>query len=204
MVLAEDKQPKQRDTYHHGNLRGTLIDVGASLLAEKGAEGFSMREVARRAGVAVAAPSHHFGNAKGLLTAIATCGFEFLDVQLSAATQDKDDPVDKVVALCKRYVEMDAIHAGYAAVIFRWDLVDQSDPSYSEAARRALVTLTSTVAAATPETTSQTDVEHTARTLWATMQGFISLSMIDGEIATERIEFAVKTLLRGVYESSAN
>ena len=38
-----------RETYHHGNLPQTLIHEAAGLLAEKGAEGFSMREVARRA-----------------------------------------------------------------------------------------------------------------------------------------------------------
>lgn len=65
-----------RETYHHGNLPETLISTAADALAEKGIDGFSMREVARRAGVAVAAPSQHFGNAKGLLTAVARCAFE--------------------------------------------------------------------------------------------------------------------------------
>jgi len=68
--MKDDSQP--RENYHHGNLPEALISKGAELLAEKGPEKFSMREVARRAGVAVAAPAHHFGNAKGLLTAIAT------------------------------------------------------------------------------------------------------------------------------------
>ena len=51
-----------------------------------------MREVARRAGVAVAAPAHHFDNAKGLLTAIATCAFEKLTAEQMKAMEWCDLP----------------------------------------------------------------------------------------------------------------
>ena len=69
-------------TYHHGDLRHALIEATESLLAEKGPEGFSLREVARRAGVSAAAPAHHFGDASGLLTAVATVGFDGLAAAL--------------------------------------------------------------------------------------------------------------------------
>jgi AcrR family transcriptional regulator len=62
-------------SYHHGALRAALIDATEGLLAERGPDGFSLREVARRAGVSPAAPAHHFGDAAGLLTAVASIGF---------------------------------------------------------------------------------------------------------------------------------
>jgi AcrR family transcriptional regulator len=70
--------------YHHGALRQALVQATESLLAERGAEGFSLREVARRAGVSPAAPAHHFGDAAGLLTAVASLGFEALTQALQA------------------------------------------------------------------------------------------------------------------------
>ena len=70
--------------YHHGALREALVRATESLLAERGAEGFSLREVARRAGVSPAAPAHHFGDAAGLLTAVASLGFEALTHALQA------------------------------------------------------------------------------------------------------------------------
>ncbi len=203
MDLNEDTQPKRRETYHHGNLRGVLIDEGALLLAEKGADGFSMREVARRAGVAVAAPSHHFGNARGLLTAIATCGFETLGDQFQIALTKHEGPIDRVIEICKFYVQMGTTHKGHAEVMFRWDLVDQSDQNYATAAGHALATLISAVDAATPVATNKVDVEHTAKTLWAAMQGFVALSLSEDEMASDRIEFAVRTLLRGVSADSS-
>ena len=65
-------------SYHHGDLRRSLIDATEALLDERGAEGFSLREVARRAGVSAAAPAHHFGDSAGLLTAVVTEAFDEL------------------------------------------------------------------------------------------------------------------------------
>lgn len=67
-------QPERR--YHHGDLAAALIDAGEAELTEKGIEAFSLRGVAKRAGVSHAAPAHHFGDVDGLLTALAAQGFE--------------------------------------------------------------------------------------------------------------------------------
>lgn len=66
---------KSKDSYHHGDLRAALIKAGEAVLAETGADGFSLRSVAKRVGVSHSAPAHHFGDAKGLLDALATEGF---------------------------------------------------------------------------------------------------------------------------------
>ena len=50
--------PTPREAYHHGALRDALIDATEALIAERGAQGFSLREVARRSGVSPAAPAH--------------------------------------------------------------------------------------------------------------------------------------------------
>ena len=57
--------------YHHGDLRAALLAAAEAELAERGVEAFSLRQVAKRAGVSHAAPAHHFGDAQGLLTALA-------------------------------------------------------------------------------------------------------------------------------------
>ena len=61
--------------YHHGALREALLAAAESLLLEQGVDAFTLRACARRAGVSHAAPAHHFGDARGLLTAFATVGF---------------------------------------------------------------------------------------------------------------------------------
>ena len=61
--------------YHHGDLRKALLEAGEEELSERGGENFSMRGVAKRAGVSHAAPAHHFRDKAGLLTALAQRGF---------------------------------------------------------------------------------------------------------------------------------
>jgi len=75
-----------RDSYHHGDLPTVLLQKTDELLAERGVDGFSLREVARRADVAAAAPSHHFGNATGLLTAAAVDSFRKMNAKFDAAS----------------------------------------------------------------------------------------------------------------------
>ena len=198
LVWTMEDDASTRETYHHGNLPETLIHEAANLLSEKGAEGFSMREVARRAGVAVAAPAHHFGNAKGLLTAIATQGFRKLTAEQRNAMASSRDRVEKVIVLCRTYVDMGVRYPGYAAVMFRWDLLDDDDIAYSEAAAGAFSLLSKAIAEATPKEVDAMTIRHAAKTLWAAMHGFVVLSLADGDEAADRINFAVRTLLRGM------
>ena len=74
-MKTESTRVEQR-TYHHGNLVPALLDAAEEELNQRGIEGFSLRGVAKRAGVSHAAPAHHFGDANGLLTALAARGFE--------------------------------------------------------------------------------------------------------------------------------
>jgi AcrR family transcriptional regulator len=61
--------------YHHGSLRQALLRAVEELIAERGIEGLSLRECARRAGASWSAPAHHFGDKTGMLTAFAAAGF---------------------------------------------------------------------------------------------------------------------------------
>lgn len=71
---AADK-PAAPSTYHHGDLRNALLREGRRLLEDRGIGELSLREVARRTGVSVAAPSRHFDGKDGLLSAIVSDGF---------------------------------------------------------------------------------------------------------------------------------
>ena len=57
--------------YHHGDLRAALLTAAEAELAERGVEAFSLRSVAKRAGVSHAAPYRHFKDREALLSALA-------------------------------------------------------------------------------------------------------------------------------------
>ena len=72
------------ERYSGGGMIGHTPPGG--LVKEKGPKGFTLREVARRAGVSAAAPSRHFSDKAQLLAAVATQGFVQLHETLTAST----------------------------------------------------------------------------------------------------------------------
>jgi AcrR family transcriptional regulator len=80
--------PAQPRPYHHGDLRRALIDATMALVTEEQDWSFSLREVARRAGVSHNAPYNHFAEKRDLLGAVAAMGFEMLrDRMLAVITK---------------------------------------------------------------------------------------------------------------------
>jgi AcrR family transcriptional regulator len=77
-LLIELLAMPQKRSYHHGNLRKALLDAAVTLIGEVGPKGFTIREVARRAGVSHNAPYRHFRDKDELLEAVAIEGFERL------------------------------------------------------------------------------------------------------------------------------
>ncbi|MFI6476687.1 TetR/AcrR family transcriptional regulator [Nonomuraea sp. NPDC050663] len=117
-------------SYHHGNLRRAIIDAAVEAIGETGTATWSLRELARRAGVSHAAPAHHFGDKAGLLTAVAAEGFELFADALGGAG---DDFLDVGVAYVRFAVERRA----YFEVMWRPELYDTDDPSVVRARSRA-------------------------------------------------------------------
>ena len=66
---------RRRKGYHHGDLRHALVEAALKLVAEKGVQGLTLRETARRVGVSQAAPYRHFADKKELLLAVGEAGF---------------------------------------------------------------------------------------------------------------------------------
>jgi AcrR family transcriptional regulator len=109
-----------KDTYHHGDLKATILGEAAVLVAERGAAALSLRELARAAGVSHAAPAHHFSDRRGLFTALATEGFRMLADALAGA---RPDFLDAALA----YVRFAIDHPGHYAVMFDKSLYDAAD-----------------------------------------------------------------------------
>jgi AcrR family transcriptional regulator len=137
---------KKRATYHHGDLRAALIRASDEIIAEGGIEAFSLRAAAHRAGVSPAAPAHHFGSVKGLLTEVALLAFERAGRYLDAV-EDTEDAVRNVRALSLAYVRFAVEHPGHFRLMLRGDLVNRDDPRYPEASHRPGVRLGKAVAA---------------------------------------------------------
>jgi AcrR family transcriptional regulator len=109
--------PKRRG-YHHGNLRAALISATLRAIADEGPEGFTLRDVARRAGVSPAAPYRHFADKDELLTAVASeCMARLTAATAAAAAEAEPDPLSQFRANGVAYVQFAAAHPEHFRVI---------------------------------------------------------------------------------------
>ena len=75
----------RKRAYHHGNLRAALVEAALHAIAEHGPDGFTLRDVARRAGVSPAAPYRHFQDKDGLFAAVVAECADRLGQMVTAA-----------------------------------------------------------------------------------------------------------------------
>src|SRR5699024_4998400 len=68
--------------YHHGDLRRAMLEAASESIAQEGVDRLSIRGLARATQVSHTAFRHHFGDRSGLLTALATEGYDGLTAAL--------------------------------------------------------------------------------------------------------------------------
>jgi len=112
-----------RDSYHHGDLRATLLATAIELL--EAGKPFSLRAVARAAGVSPTAPYRHFADREALESALAVEGFRELTTALSAkgAPRSTRDLADLAVV----YVEFALDHPAVFKLMFGQECDDSND-----------------------------------------------------------------------------
>lgn len=171
------KSRADAEPYHHGNLPPALLRAAAALIAKQGVAALSLRAVARRAGVSHGAPGHHFGNKAGLLTALATEGFERFEQALCQARDAAgDDPLARFAATGRAYVAFAAAHRAHFEVMFQPEILDPHDARLRAASSRAYAVLTAAVADAQASGyAAGMDPEVLATTAWATAHGLATL-----------------------------
>jgi AcrR family transcriptional regulator len=160
----------------HADLPATLRAATAELVAERGATGFSLREVARRAGVSHAAPAHHFGDSKGLLTAVATEGFATLNANFDAAVHDLTDPVERLTAMGKAYVGTAVTNRGHFGIMCNNELIDNADPEFAAVASGAYERLLGVIREIRDAHNPDLDVDAAATMTWAAVHGLATLA----------------------------
>lgn len=163
------------DRYHHGDLPNALRRAAVDVIGERGVAGFSLREVARRAGVSHTAPAHHFGDVRGLLTSVAAEGFETLGAVTAAAAAEHDDPVEQLMAIGEAYVALARSHPAHCAVMFRDDLVDPDDEPLRMCGLDAYGVLERTVQRVIEHEQVDVDLDTVTWMCWSAMQGLVTL-----------------------------
>ena len=109
---------KPKRPYHHGDLKRTLLDAALELVRTKGADAFTLREVARRAGVSHNAPYRHFRDRGELLAAVAVEGYERLTQSMVKAAESATDPSERFLQCGFGFLQFAMRYPEHFKVIF--------------------------------------------------------------------------------------
>jgi AcrR family transcriptional regulator len=99
------------------------VGIAVELTEEQGVDGWSMREAARRAGVAHSAPYRHFADREALVDAVAVEGFVELQRRYEAAARTARGRVGAhgsavAEAVARAYLEYAVDHPNLFALVF--------------------------------------------------------------------------------------
>ena len=189
-------------SYHHGDLRAALL--AAAIESLEAGEAFSMRAVARRAGVSPAAPYRHFADREALDAAVAVEGFEDLRADLRVALSEvpATAPAEDVVA---------AIGVAYVAfalrrpAVFRMMFGNECDEENSERVQ-ASAQVHEVLDGVIEQIFPGVDVPGLSSALWSMAHGLAFLHL-DGKFrpgSAEEVAARVRSSVAAVFAMSAH
>jgi AcrR family transcriptional regulator len=167
-----------------GALAGRLVRAAAAVVAERGPQGFSLREVARRARVSEAAPYWHFAGREALLAAVAEQGFAALAAAMAEVRARVTDPARQLQALGVAYVRFALGHPSHVRIMFGPEIRDKrAHPALHAAAETAFGLLVASIAEIQRAGVARSgDPRELAVAAWALVHGLSAL-LIDGQLA---------------------
>ncbi|MBC7986175.1 MAG: WHG domain-containing protein, partial [Sphingomonadaceae bacterium] len=135
------------------------------------------------------APAHHFGDARGLLTSLATEAFRQFGNALTEADAAAE-PTARVRAQGIAYVEFALAHPALFDLMWRRALLDLDDPEFRAVSRRAFALLEAGVAGREPRAANPPElVDPRTIASWSIVHGFARL-VLDGAFGLDREEAA--------------
>jgi AcrR family transcriptional regulator len=130
--------------YHHGDLRRALIETALTMVTEEGAWNFTLREVARRAGVSHAAPYNHFADKSALLAEVAALGFRALRREMERAARRPRSLREALPGIAAAYVRFGVEHPAHYRLMFGPEFAEKERyPVLKQASDATFAALTS-------------------------------------------------------------
>lgn len=100
-----DIKKNHHNSYHHGDLKSSLVSAALKILKENGVGALSLRAIAAEVGVSHMAPYAHFKNKKMLLQSIAATGFKELAIRMVDASKSLIKPNELILSYGATYIE---------------------------------------------------------------------------------------------------
>lgn len=176
--------------------RARLVAAARAVAKESGARGFSLRDVARQAGMSPAACYRFFASKQALIGALAAETSAELSAQMQKAAQEETSRRERVMAAAAAYLSYALAHAGVFQALFETAEAGGLAPEQAEAAASFSLLFA--------ELSGRPDL---GACLWAAIHGhaeLIARGFIDvgqRELGSHVLASRGQTLLRGLIET---
>lgn len=184
-------------TYHHGNLRESLLINALELLESTQSTDFSLRELTRMTGVSANAAYRHFANKEKLLTALAAHGFEQMSLLQASAVNAANTPREGFLQAGRAYIAFATQHPALFRLMFGRFAITHRDDTLNAAAQLSYNGMLYSAAAAFGVDVEDTDMKTIAATAWSVVHGLSHL-IIDGQFEglTNNLDHLINQVLQ--------
>jgi AcrR family transcriptional regulator len=176
MTEAPARRPYRRG--EGGKLRGDIIAAAAGLMEETGTEqSVTLREVARRIGIAAPSIYEHFPSREAIVYAVIDDSFAQLRAAFTRAIESEHDPLGRLRAGCAAYLRFAIERPGQYRVLFgRYQHLDNRPPSRDALRAEGFNLLVNAVRGCVNSgQIASDDPRADAVTLWAALHGYATL-----------------------------
>lgn len=191
-------------SYHHGDLRQTIIEAACEHLRTSGADTLSLRALARKVGVSQTAPYRHFDSKNSLFAAVASYGFSLLEIDLREAREQHANNVEEaLIEIGLAYVRWALANPEKYQLFFDSSLVEFSqNKNLIEAGNGCFGFIVSVIEQGISEgkfLNKSTDL--LAGSMWANIHGITSLLISKLDITNSDIQSPIVGVLDQLKES---
>ena len=186
--MAKETTKETERPYHHGDLRRAVIETALAMLHEEKNWQFTLREVARRAGVSHAAPYKHFPDKAALLAELALIGFDRLrETLLAAQPATATDLREALLPAARAYIAFGEANPALYRLMFGAEAGKPSEVHLSERAMSTFSILTDFLERGQQAgLIRKRPVRGQAAACWAQLHGLTMLT-IDGLLLPEKV-----------------
>lgn len=166
-------------TYHHGDVRGALIEAGLKALEASDPGELSLRQLAREIGVSATAVYRHFPDKHALLAALAEAGLTLLFEEQSMAAAAAGGGSKGFAATGRAYVRFAIAHPGLFRLVFSHGELSGSAELSSNPAGRLLLANSQALSGGDPTAAREIQVRA-----WAIAHG-LAMLILDGHLPAD-------------------
>ncbi|MEM9796414.1 MAG: TetR/AcrR family transcriptional regulator [Pseudomonadota bacterium] len=176
---------KEKKKYHHGDLRGQLLEAVRVLVERDGPDDFSVAEACREAGVSTAAPYKHFKDRNDILRGVVLLAMDRMRSAMQAAADSypAGDP-RRIAALGQSYVDFARTEPGLFQTMFGLTSGHDEDPELRQSGDETYSVVEHVVADHLGISTADPQARLRAYALWCFVHGHSFLSL-DSKLPNE-------------------